>query len=151
MTVTCPEYRRWLSLDLDGELDPSRREALVRHLEECPACRAEKRLWLGIRDLLREEEVAVGGGIVLSAIEAVRLRRERARRSLPFVRRMAAAAALLLASLGALLLLGPGPAPPLAPRASDDLGRFLAHQEAGARALALTGDGAKVDGWGDGK
>jgi anti-sigma factor RsiW len=154
VTANCRKYRRWLSLELDGALDAPRAGALEHHLEGCPACRAERRLWLGIRDLMREEEAAavVGDGVLLRVIEVARRRREAVRRSLPLVRVVAAAAAiLLLASLGALWFLGADRTAPLAPQASDDLMRFLASEGAGARALVLTGSAAKADAWGDGK
>jgi predicted anti-sigma-YlaC factor YlaD len=40
---TCSQIRSSLGLLLDGELPPERAEAIRSHLEDCPACREERR------------------------------------------------------------------------------------------------------------
>ncbi|MFN7941692.1 MAG: zf-HC2 domain-containing protein [Thermoanaerobaculia bacterium] len=41
MTQEHDRYREWLDLEVDGSLADPERQALSRHLESCPECRAE--------------------------------------------------------------------------------------------------------------
>jgi anti-sigma factor RsiW len=124
---------------MDGEIAPSDLDRLESHLEGCEACRAEKRLWWRIREVIREEEAAVGSDSALRVLDG--LRGSEANRILPFVRRTAAAAVLLvLGSIVTLLALPSTPAtPPLASRA-DTLGRALILDQATEPALGLVDD-----------
>jgi len=71
--VTCEEVRELLSLYIDGNLDPSTREALEKHIESCAECEAEL---AGLRqtvEILRSlEEVEVPETFRSSLMEKVR-------------------------------------------------------------------------------
>ena len=143
MKERCRDYRRLLSLDMDGEIETADRDRLEAHLEACETCRAEKRLWWRIREVIREEETTVGSESALRVLDG--LRGGEAERILPFVRRTAVAAVLLvLGSLVTLIALPRSPEPPLlAPRA-DALGRALILDQAADPALGLA-DGKRGD------
>ena len=143
MKTNCRGYRKLLSLDMDGEIAGEDRDRLRTHLETCAGCRTEHRLWLRIRDVIREEETAGDGSVALRVLEGLRERREASDRLLPFVRRVATAAAVLvLASTAVLFALGPQQSPPtrtVAPVASD-LARSIILDHAGDAALRLVAD-----------
>jgi anti-sigma factor RsiW len=140
---TCREFRKLISLDMDGELAGEGPERLRAHLDACAGCRAEHRLWLRIRDVIREEEAASSGSVATRVLASLQERRESSERILPLVRRLAAAAALLLvASTAALLALGPREASApssVAPRGSD-LAHSIILNRAGDEALRLVDD-----------
>lgn len=56
LVVACEKYRRWLSDELDGELDAARARRLVAHLRGCPSCLLYKKK---LKDL-QEEAVGLG-------------------------------------------------------------------------------------------
>jgi len=72
------KYSEYVSGWLDGELAPEREEFYRQHLEQCPACRAEKlalEKTAGILGTLKTEQVpAFDGKFSLSAEGARRLR-----------------------------------------------------------------------------
>jgi anti-sigma factor RsiW len=133
----CRDFRRLLSRDLDGELDETGRARLEAHLGACETCAAERRLWMRIREAVREEADALDGAPSLRILEGAR----RGETLLPFVRRAAAAAALLVAgSIALLLALGQRADPaPLAPR-SADLGRAYILDHAATSLPGLAAD-----------
>jgi predicted anti-sigma-YlaC factor YlaD len=50
----CPDYKETLWLDVYGELDPNERPNWERHLEECEACREERKQLLGMIQTVKE-------------------------------------------------------------------------------------------------
>jgi len=58
--MNCRKAQKWLSLELDGELSPSRKRALEAHLMSCAACRQVREEWGGLRDTFRAREVPAG-------------------------------------------------------------------------------------------
>lgn len=55
--MNCTKARKWISLDLDGELAPGRRDALQAHLDACPVCREVREQWARIGADLRARPV----------------------------------------------------------------------------------------------
>lgn len=49
--MRCPEFRDWMSLKLDGRLGPDEEWQFTAHLDVCPTCAQEWRLWQDIGDL----------------------------------------------------------------------------------------------------
>jgi predicted anti-sigma-YlaC factor YlaD len=138
----CRNYRRLLSLEMDGEIETADGRLLQDHLEACPACREEKRLWLRVRDLTPMVPPVEADGLVARALARIRDRRREANRAVIHLRRTAAAAALLLLASVAVLLALPDPVPrrTLALGASEDLGRVLEMKRTKERALTLSAD-----------
>jgi hypothetical protein len=50
----CPDYKETLWLDVYVELDPNERPNWERHLEECEACREERKQLLGMIQTVKE-------------------------------------------------------------------------------------------------
>jgi predicted anti-sigma-YlaC factor YlaD len=50
--MNCRKASRWISLELDGELDGSRLARLEEHLGQCPRCRATRAAWSSCSTLL---------------------------------------------------------------------------------------------------
>jgi len=50
----CPDYKETLWLDVYDELDPNERPNWERHLEECEACREERKQLLGMIQTVKE-------------------------------------------------------------------------------------------------
>ncbi len=74
----CNEAREWMSLRLDGRLEPAEEEQLSEHLRRCPSCALEWSHWQELDGLLRTAPgVAPPEG--LSALVLERLRQQRAR------------------------------------------------------------------------
>jgi hypothetical protein len=99
--MTCPQVQEQLDLLAADACDPSTRQALEDHLKQCPECTSqfqESRRLLTLLDLHWNQD----------AVERLHERIEQqARQSLrrfftPFVRRLSAAAALLLIALGVI-------------------------------------------------
>lgn len=57
--MNCRKARKWISLDLDGELPEENRQRLAAHLETCEDCRALKRTWSVLGERLRIREIPV--------------------------------------------------------------------------------------------
>lgn len=55
--MTCKQVKDWLYLYGDGELAPTRRRKLERHLDECPDCRREQQAILRLAS-----RIGKGGG-----------------------------------------------------------------------------------------
>ncbi len=53
--VTHATYRRWISRELDGELEAAARRQLEEHLEGCEECRAERQQMASISSILRSD------------------------------------------------------------------------------------------------
>jgi anti-sigma factor RsiW len=53
------DYREWIDLELDGELQPARRAELERHLAGCGECRAEREAAAALRAELAAARLAV--------------------------------------------------------------------------------------------
>ena len=51
--MNCRKARRWISLEMDGELSERRREPLYNHIRRCGSCNAVRDRWLTLGDLLR--------------------------------------------------------------------------------------------------
>jgi hypothetical protein len=103
-TLTCEQVEEQLDLLAAGESDRPTRRAVEAHLEKCPACSAsyaECQRVQGMLDLHYNE--ADRQKRLRRRIEADRAARRR--RVLPFVKRAAALAALLLVTFGLVLLL----------------------------------------------
>lgn len=101
--MQCREAREFFSPWLDGELAAEEREALQRHLAECPACRAEWERWQEISRALRgmKAPVAAPPGF-LAAANARLAARQRVRPWQSMRRLVAAAAAVALVIAGSL-------------------------------------------------
>lgn len=56
--MNCPESRRWLSAEIDRELDAVHSLELSRHLQTCPACAAEQQALQAVRRALQNEALA---------------------------------------------------------------------------------------------
>lgn len=52
--MNCSKAKKWMSLAMDNELDPSRRSDLESHLADCPACRTQNQAWSQFGEVLRE-------------------------------------------------------------------------------------------------
>lgn len=52
--MNCRKARKWISLDMDGELSVSRKEQLYNHIRRCGSCNAARDRWLGLGDQLRQ-------------------------------------------------------------------------------------------------
>ncbi|MDA0322735.1 MAG: zf-HC2 domain-containing protein [Verrucomicrobia bacterium] len=52
--MNCSKAKKWMSLAMDNELDPSRRSDLGSHLADCPACRAQNQAWSQFGEVLRD-------------------------------------------------------------------------------------------------
>ncbi|MBW2203448.1 MAG: hypothetical protein JRF52_04955 [Deltaproteobacteria bacterium] len=50
----CPDYKETLCLDVYDELDPNERPNWERHLEECEACREERKRLVGMIQTVKE-------------------------------------------------------------------------------------------------
>jgi anti-sigma factor RsiW len=139
---TCRDYLRLLSLEMDGEITDADRRLLQDHLEACPGCRDEQRLWLRVRELTPLVPPVPANGLVARTLVRIRKRRSESRRALIYIRRTAAAAALLLVTSLAILLALPDRAPrrTLALGASEDLGRIIEMNRTEERALALSSE-----------
>ena len=102
--ITCADVAERLELYAADECDPPDREAVERHLAGCAACTAqvdETRRLLQLLDLRMQEPERLDR--LHERLEAER--RPRKRTVLPFLRRFAPLAALLLVSLGLTLFL----------------------------------------------
>lgn len=134
-------YRRWLDLEVDGELPPEQAVPLAEHLAGCAQCRTERRLL-----------VALHGGLETARIPVRPDFRERVTASLPRRARArrpawlgAAAVLLALAALSAILFATAGsglaPAAPLAGAASAVVALLTAALVTGAGLLAASWSG----------
>ncbi|WP_338833509.1 hypothetical protein MHLNE_24400 [Moorella humiferrea] len=96
----CNEARELFSPWLDGELAAGEREALQRHLAECPACRAEWERWQEISRALRGMKAPVAAPPGFAAAVNAKLAARTKGRTWQGARRLAAAvaAAVLLAA-----------------------------------------------------
>lgn len=52
--MICRNARKWISLELDGELSVRRSEKLYYHIRRCHSCRSTRDKWVGVGSLLRE-------------------------------------------------------------------------------------------------
>ncbi|MBU1910746.1 MAG: zf-HC2 domain-containing protein [Verrucomicrobia bacterium] len=51
--MNCRKARKWISLDMDGELSVGRKEHLYNHIRRCGSCNALRDRWLSLGDRLR--------------------------------------------------------------------------------------------------
>ncbi len=118
----CRSYKRLISLEMDGEIEPVDRERLDRHLAACSGCRNEQALWLRIRSLIPHVDSAEPNGLALRVLDGIRRRKLESERVLPLMRRTAAAAAILIVAAIVALLMIPEKKTrgDLAPRARRD-------------------------------
>jgi anti-sigma factor RsiW len=100
--VNCSEYREYVAADVDGVLG-AEADAARRHLERCPACRAEREQQTAVRGLIRSHalpDLPIGLRTrVLAAIAEESRRSER-----PRVFRWAWVGAAAVAALVAVLV-----------------------------------------------
>jgi hypothetical protein len=109
--MTCAEVEAQLDLLAVGECDPPTHQAIERHLERCARCAADYAESRRLMALLDVHWNSAGLRRLHQRIE-VESRRTRRRQAVrPFVRRFAAVAALVLATLGISFLL-PRESPP---------------------------------------
>jgi anti-sigma factor RsiW len=74
----CNEAREWMSLRLDGQLEPAEEEQLSEHLRGCPSCALAWSHWQELDGLLRTAPaMAPPEGLLALVME--RLRQQRAR------------------------------------------------------------------------
>jgi anti-sigma factor RsiW len=126
--AACRSFRRLLSRDMDGELGAEDRAVLEAHLVRCDPCRAERRLWLRIREILVDTDVpadVLEEGVRARVLDGIRRHHLRAGRLVRFTRKLAAAAAILVFASVALLLATTREEAPLAREPGADLGRVL--------------------------
>ena len=104
--MDCETCRRLISLDMDGELSPDRKEALTRHLEGCAECSVFRADLERLRAFFAAEE---GAPSALSPAAAERIRRaaapilaerRRSRVRLVFLKAAAAAVFVLAVTAG---------------------------------------------------
>lgn len=135
-------YRRWLDLEVEGELPESEAERLAEHLAGCPDCRAERRLLVALRDGLDEARVPVRAGFRKRVIEALPEPDWRPRAAARSAWRPAVALLLVLGALSAFLFAGAGsglaPAAPLAGAAAAVVELMGAALVTGAGLLAAS-------------
>lgn len=55
--MNCQKARKWISLDLDGELSARRAARLHEHLDKCPACFKAREDWVAVGARLRGRPV----------------------------------------------------------------------------------------------
>jgi predicted anti-sigma-YlaC factor YlaD len=55
--MNCEKTRKWISLDLDGELSPRRAARLHAHLDGCPICRRARNEWVSVGVQMRERRM----------------------------------------------------------------------------------------------
>jgi len=139
---SCRPFRKLISLEMDGEIDPADRERLEEHLAACQKCRAEQGLWRRIRNLIPQVESAPSNGIAVRVLDGIRRKRLEDERALPLMRRVAAAAAILIvAAIVALVTLPEKPGRrELTPRAQRDLEAVLIRGHTNGPAASLTLD-----------
>lgn len=51
--MNCRKARKWISLDMDGELSVGRKEQLYNHIRRCGSCNEVRDRWLSLGDHLR--------------------------------------------------------------------------------------------------
>ncbi|MBP7829852.1 MAG: zf-HC2 domain-containing protein [Kiritimatiellae bacterium] len=51
--MNCHKARKWISLDMDGELSVGRKEKLYNHIRRCGSCNEVRDRWLSLGDHLR--------------------------------------------------------------------------------------------------
>ena len=103
---TCADMAERLELYAADECDPPDREVVERHLDGCPTCAAqveETRRLMQLLDLRLQEPERL-----LRLHERLEAERRPRKRAMPWMRRLAPLAALLLISLGMGLFLGGG-------------------------------------------
>jgi hypothetical protein len=111
-SLTCQEVEAQIDLHAAGECDEPARTAIDEHLRHCAACaraRQEAQQLLGLLDLRFRERDQLGR--LHARLEAEQPHRATRVRVLPFLKRTAALAAVLLLTVGLSGLLGPGLAP----------------------------------------
>jgi mycothiol system anti-sigma-R factor len=112
--MTCEELESFLYVYLDGELEPSEKVELERHLARCPPCAQKAHLECAFRDNLHKKAKEIGGGASIRAPETLRrsvqsqIRHEQQRAILRSWFRAGAAAAVIAAAGGAYVYFRPG-------------------------------------------
>jgi predicted anti-sigma-YlaC factor YlaD len=57
--MNCEKARKWISLEMDGELAPRRVARLQAHLEACAGCRKTRDEWASVGVRMRERQIPV--------------------------------------------------------------------------------------------
>jgi anti-sigma factor RsiW len=57
--MNCEKAKKWISLEMDGELSPSRSARLQSHIETCSACRKTRDEWASVGVRMRERHIPV--------------------------------------------------------------------------------------------
>lgn len=113
--MTCAQVEAELDLLAAGECDPAMSQAVQRHLQDCPRCASsyrESQRMIGLLDLHWSHP---GQQRLRERIERDERRKQRVQVAMPFVRRFAAVAALVLLTLGMSRLLPREQGRPIAP------------------------------------
>jgi hypothetical protein len=103
--MTCAEVEDQLDLLAAGECDPPTRQAVESHLEHCVRCAVSLAASQRLMALLDLHWNSAGKQRLHARIEAEERKAQRRQGVLPFVRRYAAVAALVLVTLGMGILL----------------------------------------------
>ena len=102
------ETRRLLSLHLDGELDAARRADLDARIDASEALQAELAFWKRFRERLADDGAATDdlpapASVADRVMATIGARNREVAAVLPFIRRLSAAAAIVLVAAGAVL------------------------------------------------
>lgn len=101
--MNCDEYLDWVAADVDGLLG-ERSELTLRHLDECPRCRALRAASAEIRALLRSRRITQEAPLGLRTRILARLQDEAPHGARALLRRLPRWAAVVTAALALLLL-----------------------------------------------